>query len=165
MTQVVKNPPANAGDISDTGSIPGLKDPLEKGLETSSSILAWRTHMDRGAWQATVHGVSKSQTWLKQFSTHALRSSNLAIKLQCTDPASSGINSCLSEFWKTICKIRISIFKSYNKNFNCQTGNFDSTWKNQNPQSEWVRILSPAFPAVWLWADYSLQTAFSFLEK
>ena len=42
MTQVVKNPPANAGDISDTGSIPGLKDPLEKGLETSSSILAWR---------------------------------------------------------------------------------------------------------------------------
>ena len=31
---------------------------------THSSILAWRISMDRGAWQATVHGVTKSQTWL-----------------------------------------------------------------------------------------------------
>ena len=33
-------------------------------MATHSSILAWRIPMDRGAWQATVHGVSKSQTWL-----------------------------------------------------------------------------------------------------
>ena len=50
-----------AGDL---GSIPGWKDPLEKGMATHSSILAWRTPMDRGAWQATVHGVAKSRTQL-----------------------------------------------------------------------------------------------------
>ena len=39
---VVKNPPANAGDIRDAGSIHGQKDPLEKGMATHSSFLAWR---------------------------------------------------------------------------------------------------------------------------
>ena len=38
------------------------EDPLEESTATHSSILAWRTPMDRGAWQATVHGVAKSQT-------------------------------------------------------------------------------------------------------
>ena len=38
--------------------------PLEKGIATHSSITAWRTPMDRGAWQATVHGVAKSWTQL-----------------------------------------------------------------------------------------------------
>ena len=33
-------------------------------MATDSSILAWRIPMDRGAWQATVHGVTKSQTQL-----------------------------------------------------------------------------------------------------
>ena len=40
----------------------GLQDPLEKGMETHSSILAWKIPMDKGAWQATVHGVTKSRT-------------------------------------------------------------------------------------------------------
>jgi len=39
---VVKNPPANAGDLRDVGSIPRQKDPLEEGRATLSSILAWR---------------------------------------------------------------------------------------------------------------------------
>ena len=39
----------------------GWEDPLEKGMEIHSSILAWRIPMDR-AWQATVHGVAKSWT-------------------------------------------------------------------------------------------------------
>ena len=34
----------------------------EKGMATHSSILAWRIPMDRGAWQATVHGVAKNPT-------------------------------------------------------------------------------------------------------
>ena len=42
----------------------GWKDPLEEGMTTQSSILAWRIPMDRGAWRATVHGVAKSQTQL-----------------------------------------------------------------------------------------------------
>ena len=40
----------------------GWEDPLEEGMATYSSILAWRIPMDRGAWQATVHGVAQSQT-------------------------------------------------------------------------------------------------------
>ena len=39
-----------------------LEDPLEEGMETHFSILTWGTPMDRGAWQATVHRVSKSWT-------------------------------------------------------------------------------------------------------
>ena len=40
----------------------GWEDPLEEGMAIHSSILAWRIPMDRGAWKATVHGVTKSQT-------------------------------------------------------------------------------------------------------
>ena len=40
----------------------GQEDPLEEGMATHSSILTWRIPVDREAWQATVHGVSKSQT-------------------------------------------------------------------------------------------------------
>ena len=40
----------------------GGEDPLEMGMATHSSILAWRVPMDRGAWRATVHGVANSQT-------------------------------------------------------------------------------------------------------
>ena len=47
----------------------GYGDPLEEGMATHSSVLAWRILMDRGAWWATVHGVTKSQTRLKQRST------------------------------------------------------------------------------------------------
>ena len=48
-----------AGDL---GSIPGLGRSPEEGMATHSSILAWRIPMDRGAWWATVHEVTKSQT-------------------------------------------------------------------------------------------------------
>ena len=39
---MVKNPPANAGDVRDAGSSLGREDPLEEGVATHSSILAWR---------------------------------------------------------------------------------------------------------------------------
>ena len=39
-----------------------LEDSLEKGMAPHSSILAWRIPMDRGAWWATVHGVTESDT-------------------------------------------------------------------------------------------------------
>ena len=42
----------------------GWEDPLEKGMATQSSILAWRIPMDRGAWWATVHEVTKIWTSL-----------------------------------------------------------------------------------------------------
>ena len=42
----------------------GWDDPLEEGMATHSSILAWRIPMDRGAWWATADGVTKSWTSL-----------------------------------------------------------------------------------------------------
>jgi len=41
------------------------ENPLEEDMATHSRILAWRIPMDRGAWQATVHEVAKSQTQLR----------------------------------------------------------------------------------------------------
>ena len=43
----------------------GGENPLEKGMATHSSILAWRILMDRGVWWAMVHGVTKSRTRLR----------------------------------------------------------------------------------------------------
>ena len=43
------------------------EDPLEQGMTTHSSILAWRIPLDRGPQQATVHGVTKSQTRLSDY--------------------------------------------------------------------------------------------------
>ena len=57
VAQAVKNLPA----MQETWiQSLGWEDPLEKGMATHSSILAWRIPMDRGAWRATVHGVAKS---------------------------------------------------------------------------------------------------------
>ena len=42
----------------------GWEDSLEEGIETHSSILAWRNRIDRGAWWAAVHGITKSRTQL-----------------------------------------------------------------------------------------------------
>ena len=53
---MVKNLPA----MSETWvPSPGWEDPLEEGMATHSSILAWRIPMDRGAWWSTVCGVAK----------------------------------------------------------------------------------------------------------
>ena len=49
---------------------PGWEDPLEKGMATHSSILAWKNPMDRGAWQAIVREFAKSWTQLKRLSMH-----------------------------------------------------------------------------------------------
>ena len=51
-------------NVGDLDLIPGWEDPLEEGMAIHSSILVWRIPVDRGAWQATVHGVTKSQTRL-----------------------------------------------------------------------------------------------------
>ena len=72
---VVKNPPANSGDIKDTGLIPGLcqEVPLEECLATHSIILAWRISWTE-ACQGMVHMIGKSQTQLKRLSMHGYNS-------------------------------------------------------------------------------------------
>ena len=59
VAQMVRNLPA----MQETGvrSL-GLENPLEEGMATHSSILAWRSPVDRGAWRATAHGATKSWT-------------------------------------------------------------------------------------------------------
>ena len=59
---VVKPLPANAGDTRDVVRSLGQEDPLEEEMATHPSILAWRIPMDKGAWRATVHSVTKSLT-------------------------------------------------------------------------------------------------------
>ena len=61
MAQVIKNLPA----MWETWiQFLGWENPLEEGMATHSSILAWRIPMDRGTWQAAVHGVAKGWTQL-----------------------------------------------------------------------------------------------------
>ena len=54
---VVKNPPASAGDKRDTGSIPGLGRSPGEGNGNPLQYSCLKNPVDRGAWQATVHGV------------------------------------------------------------------------------------------------------------
>ena len=56
---MVKNPPA----MQETWvQSLGWEDALEEGMATHSSILAWRIPKDRDAWEATIHGVTESDT-------------------------------------------------------------------------------------------------------
>ena len=59
MAQVVKNLPANAGDIRDLGSIPGSGRSPGGGHGNPLQYSCLENSMDRGAWQATVHRVNK----------------------------------------------------------------------------------------------------------
>ena len=71
---VVKNLPANAGDIRDTGLIPGSGRCPGGGHSNPLQYSCLENPMDRGAWWAIVHGVTKSWTQL----------SNLALLLAST---------------------------------------------------------------------------------
>ena len=59
---MVKNPLANAGDARDTGSIPGSGRSPGEGNGTPLQYSCLESPMDRGAWQATVHGVAELDT-------------------------------------------------------------------------------------------------------
>ena len=68
---VVKNLPAQAGAIGDTGLISGLERSLGRGNGNPLQYSCLGNPMDRGAWWATVHRVTKSQTQLKRLSMPA----------------------------------------------------------------------------------------------
>jgi len=61
---VVKNLPVSAGDIRDAGSVPGLGRSPGIGHDNSLQDSCLENPMDRGAWQAVIHGVAKNQTQL-----------------------------------------------------------------------------------------------------
>ena len=62
---MVKNPPANAGDMRDMGSIPGSGRSPGGGHDNPLQYSCLENPMDRGAWWATVHRAAKSQIQLK----------------------------------------------------------------------------------------------------
>ena len=62
MPLVVKNLPANAGDVRNAGLIPGLGRSPGEGNSNPLQYCCVENLMDRAAWWATVHGVAKSQT-------------------------------------------------------------------------------------------------------
>ena len=59
---MVKNLPANAGDIRDVGLMPGLGRSPGGGNGNPLQYSCLENSMDRGAWRAAAHGVAKSQT-------------------------------------------------------------------------------------------------------
>jgi len=61
MAQLVKNLPANAGDTRGAGLIPGLGTSPGGGIGNPLQYFCLENHVDRGAWQATVHGVAKNR--------------------------------------------------------------------------------------------------------
>ena len=73
MVLVVKNPPANTGDLRDAGSIPGSERSPREGNGNPLQYSCLENSMDSGAWQVIVHRVAKSQTRLKRLSMHDAR--------------------------------------------------------------------------------------------
>ena len=61
MALVVKNLPANAGGVRDSGSVPGTEKSLGGGHGNLLQYSCLENSMDRGAWQATDHRVTKNQ--------------------------------------------------------------------------------------------------------
>ena len=68
---MVKNLPANTGNVRDPGSIPGSGRLPGGGHGNPLQFSCLENPMDRGAWRAAVHWITKSWTGLKQLSVHA----------------------------------------------------------------------------------------------
>ena len=69
----VNNPPSNSRDIRDLGLMPGLGRSPRLGNGTPLQYSCQENPMDREAWWATVHGVTKSWTWLSIRAQHIFR--------------------------------------------------------------------------------------------
>ena len=80
MALVVKNPLANAGNIRKTASIPGSGRSPGEGHGDPLQNSCLENPMDRGAWWATVHRVTKSWIRLKRLSTDAHRKFKSSVK-------------------------------------------------------------------------------------
>ena len=88
---MVKNPLANAGDIRDAGSIPGSGRSPGGGHGTPLQYSCLENPMDRGAWLATVHGVTESWTQPSDYATRYNIISHIIIQDKCCDAFNSKI--------------------------------------------------------------------------
>ena len=78
---LVKDLPANAGDVRDAALSQGWEDPPRGGHGNPLQYSCLENPMDRGAWRATVHGVTKSWTRLKWLSTYTSHAVLLKLKI------------------------------------------------------------------------------------
>ena len=109
----------------------GWEDPLEEGLATHSSILAWRIPLERGSWQTAVRGVAKNWTRLSNLTQHSmnisrwLRGEGNGNLLQCSCLENSRVGGA---WWAAIYGVaqsrtrlkRLSSSSSSGKEFPCQ---------------------------------------------
>ena len=93
---VVKIPPANVGDATDVGSIPGLRRSPGEGNGNPLQYSCLGNPMDRGAWWATVHGVAKSQTRLSKHAVTAREGSPRVARVEYFSPSYSLFYSAFS---------------------------------------------------------------------
>ena len=70
VAPVAKNPHASAGDVRDSGSVPGFRRSPGGGHGNPLQFSWLENPMDGGAWWATVYKAARSQTRLKRLSTH-----------------------------------------------------------------------------------------------
>ena len=73
---VVKNPPANVGDEAEAGSIPESEQSPGEGNGNPLKYSCLENPIDRGAWQAMVHGAIRSQTQLSTVTSLSTRKSS-----------------------------------------------------------------------------------------
>ena len=98
VASVVKNLPANAGDMRDSGSIPESGRSPGGGNGNPLQYSCLENPMDRGAWEATVHTGKKSRTQLKQLSKCSVVDNNTIIIILPGEVVSvQGLNTRL--FW------------------------------------------------------------------
>ena len=81
----------------------GQEAPLQEGMATHSSILAWRIPVSRRAWWAMVHSISKSWTWLKWLRTHARNATAAIRKAPRTVTIKQWTGISLVVWWLRLC--------------------------------------------------------------
>ena len=69
--EIIENQPANVGGVMDVGLIPGLGRCPGGGHGNPLQYSCLENPMDRGAWRATVHRITKSRTQLKRLGMHS----------------------------------------------------------------------------------------------
>ena len=118
----------------------GWEDPLEEGMATHSSVLAWKIPMDRGAWWATIHGVTKSWTWRSNFYFHLLWRKDFANGASFWDCAIIIITTIIIPF--PLCTQTHNIMKHFST-FSLPSVSFSRSfhWPSNSP--------SPTFQVFW----------------
>ena len=135
---MVKNLSANAGDV---GLIPRWRRSPGRGYGNPLQYSCLENPMYRGAWQATIHRVSKTQTQLRQLSTHQQRNKIIYMPTKHVSKATLKLNFEVSFLWacpgnnyykfqnskrEQILHVKRVIFAMYYSGFRSSPGYFSS---------------------------------------